>query len=339
MSENTTMNTQPLLKVEHLKKYYEIPSKKLFDRSVRYLKAADDVSFEINQGETFALVGESGCGKTTVGKTILRLQEPTGGKAFFKGENIFELNKETFLKRRQKMQMIFQDPFSSLNPRMTIYDSVADVMKIHNLYSGDALDKRVYELLGMVGLPSWLAKRYPHEFSGGQLQRACIARALALDPDFIVCDEPVSALDVSIQSQVLNLMSDIQKEVGVSYLFISHGLPAVRYISHRIGVMYMGKLVEVAESDKLFEKPLHPYTQALIAAVPIPDPDLRKERKLLEGEVTSPIDPPDGCRFCSRCPYATDICKQVSPELEDMGGDHLAACHNLSSMEQDPKAQ
>lgn len=324
------MNTEPLLRVEHLKKYYEIPSKKLFDRSVRYLKAADDVSFDIGRGETFALVGESGCGKTTVGKTILRFHEPTGGDAYFKGENIFQLKKEDFLKRRQKMQMIFQDPFSSLNPRMTIYDSVADVMKIHKLYSGDALDKRVYELLGMVGLPSWLAKRYPHEFSGGQLQRACIARALALDPDFIVCDEPVSALDVSIQSQVLNLLGDIQKEVGVSYLFISHGLPAVRYISHRIGVMYMGKLVEVSESNELFHNPMHPYTQALVAAVPIPNPDLKKERKLLEGEVTSPIDPPDGCRFCSRCPYVTDRCRTETPELKDMGGGHMVACHCLA---------
>lgn len=318
---------QPLIKVEHLKKYFTIKSGKLFDKSEKHLCAVDDISFEIKKGETFALVGESGCGKTTVGKTLLRFYEPTDGTAYFNGQNIYQIPKNSFRSMRQKMQMVFQDPYSSLNPRMTIYESVADVMRIHQMYQGEELTKRVYQLLDMVGLPSWLAKRYPHEFSGGQLQRVCIARALALNPEFIVCDEPVSALDVSIQSQVLNLLMDIQKETGVSYLFISHGLPAVKYISDRIGVMYMGKLVEVATSSQLFANTLHPYSQALISAVPIPNPDKKSERIILEGEVTSPIDPPPGCRFCSRCPRATELCHKVSPDLRDTGSGHMVACH------------
>ena len=326
-STNLITTEEPLIKVDHLKKYFKIKSGKLFDKSEKHLCAVDDVSFDIKRGETFALVGESGCGKTTVGKTILRFYEPTGGAAYFNGKNIYEIDKNSFRSVRQQMQMIFQDPYSSLNPRMTIYESVADVMRIHQMYEGEGLNKRVYQLLDMVGLPSWLAKRYPHEFSGGQLQRACIARALALNPQFIVCDEPVSALDVSIQSQVLNLLMDIQKEIDVSYLFISHGLPAVKYISDRVGVMYMGKLVEVAKSSQLFKKTIHPYSQALISAVPIPNPDAKSNRIMLEGEVTSPIDPPPGCRFCSRCPRATEQCRKVTPELRDMGDGHMVACH------------
>ena len=315
-----------VLRVEHLKKYFPIKSGKIFDKKIRHLCAVDDVSFSLRAGDTFALVGESGCGKTTVGKTLLRFYEPTAGSAYFQNQDIFAMSKGEFRKLRRNMQMIFQDPLSSLNPRMTIYDSVADVMKLYRMYEGEALSRRVYELLDMVGLPNWLAKRYPHEFSGGQLQRACIARALALNPKFIVCDEPVSALDVSIQSQVLNLLSDIQKETGVSYLFISHGLPAVKYISDTIGIMYMGKLVETADSEELFSNPIHPYTQALLSAVPKPDPDQRAEKIILRGEVTSPIDPPAGCRFASRCPYVTDQCRSQSPELRETVPGHFVAC-------------
>ena len=323
---NNTNEKEVVLRVEHLKKHFPIKSGKILDRKVRHLYAVDDVSFTLNAGDTFALVGESGCGKTTVGKTLLRFYEPTAGSAYFEGKDIFAMSKEEFRQYRRNMQMIFQDPMSSLNPRMTIFDSVADVMKLHHMYEGEALSRRVYELLDMVGLPNWLAKRYPHEFSGGQLQRACIARALALNPKFIVCDEPVSALDVSIQSQVLNLLTDIQKDTGVSYLFISHGLPAVKYISNNIGIMYMGKLVETASSEELFRNPIHPYTQALLSAVPKPDPDKRSEKIILQGEVTSPIDPPAGCRFASRCPYATEQCKSASPEMREVVPGHFVAC-------------
>lgn len=329
MREVQDTRNQPLIQVDNLKKYFSLKSGKLFDKTERKLHAVDGISFQIQKGETFALVGESGCGKTTVGKTILRFHEPTDGAVYFDGQDIFQLDKAQFHNMRRNMQMIFQDPYSSLNPRMTIFESVADVMRIHHMYKGAALEKRVYSLLDMVGLPSWLAKRYPHEFSGGQLQRACIARALALDPQFIICDEPVSALDVSIQSQVLNLLMDIQKETGIAYLFISHGLPAVKYISNRIGVMYMGKLVEVASSDQLFERPIHPYSQALISAVPIPDPDRPSKKVYLKGEVSSPINPPEGCRFCARCPHSTEACRKETPELQDRGDGHWVACHAM----------
>lgn len=318
---------EPLLRVEHLKKYFPVRNSSLFFKNGGTLYAVDDVSFTVNSGETFSLVGESGCGKTTVGKTVLQLYPPTAGEVYFEGKNLIGLKTRELREIRSNMQMVFQDPNSSLNPRMTIYESIADIIKIHHKIGREVLSKRVYELLDMVGLPSWFAERYPHEFSGGQLQRACIARALALNPKFIVCDEPVSALDVSIQSQVLNLLSDLKKELSLSYLFISHGLPAVKHISDRIAVMYLGRIIEQAHSAELFANPLHPYTQALISAVPVPDPDKRRERIVLEGDVPSPIHPPKGCRFCTRCRYATDLCHAQEPQLTEVKEGHLVACH------------
>ena len=318
---------EPLLRVEHLKKYFPVRNSSLFFKNGGTLYAVDDVSFTVNSGETFSLVGESGCGKTTVGKTVLQLYPPTAGEVYFEGKNLIGLKTRELREIRSNMQMVFQDPNSSLNPRMTIYESIADIIKIHHKIGREVLSKRVYELLDMVGLPSWFAERYPHEFSGGQLQRACIARALALNPKFIVCDEPVSALDVSIQSQVLNLLSDLKKELLLSYLFISHGLPAVKHISDRIAVMYLGRIIEQAHSAELFANPLHPYTQALISAVPVPDPDKRRERIVLEGDVPSPIHPPKGCRFCTRCRYATDLCHAQEPQLKEVKESHFVACH------------
>ncbi len=325
---------EPLLRVEHLKKYFPVKNSALFSKNGGTLYAVDDISFFVNYGETFSLVGESGCGKTTVGKTILQLYQPTAGDVFFEGKNLVGLKKRELREIRANMQMVFQDPNSSLNPRMTIYDSIADIIKIHHRMERDALSKRVYELLDMVGLPSWFAERYPHEFSGGQLQRACIARALALNPKFIVCDEPVSALDVSIQSQVLNLLSDLKKELSLSYLFISHGLPAVKHISDRIAVMYLGRIIEQADSAELFANPLHPYTQALISAVPVPDPNQRRERIVLEGDVPSPIHPPKGCRFCTRCRYASEQCRTQESQLTEVKAGHFVACHLCKGSEE-----
>ena len=319
--------TEPLLKVEHLKKYFPVKNARLLDRTVRQVYAVDDVSFDVYPGETFSLVGESGCGKTTIGKTVLRLHEATDGKVLFDGKDILAMDKEELRKTRAQMQMVFQDPNSSLNPRMTIYESIADILLIHKKNSREETRSRVLELLEMVGLPSWFANRYPHEFSGGQLQRAAIARALALKPKFIVCDEPVSALDVSIQSQVLNLLSDLQKNLNLSYLFISHGLPVVRHISDRVGVMYLGKMIEVADADALFNDYRHPYTKALLSAAPTPDPRLKTKREILQGDVPSPINPPKGCRFCTRCPLAMSVCRERIPELKEVAPGHSVACH------------
>jgi len=312
-----------LIEVKNLKKYF--PVKMGLGRKA-YIKAVDDVSFFIKKGETLGLVGESGCGKSTTGRTIIRLYEPTSGQIIFKGEDI---TKKDMLPYRKFMQMIFQDPYASLNPRMTVGDIIGEPLEIHNIAKGNEKKERVQELLRLVGLNSEHANRYPHEFSGGQRQRIGIARALAVEPEFIICDEPISALDVSIQAQIVNMLEDLQQRLGLTYLFIAHDLSMVKHISSRVGVMYLGKLVELAESNELYSNPLHPYTQALLSAIPIPDPKISKERTriILEGDVPSPLNPPSGCRFRTRCKYAFDRCKEKEPEFKDVGSGHYVACH------------
>ena len=295
-----------------------------------WLKAIDGVTFQVYRGEILGIVGESGCGKTTLGKTLIRLYEPTGGHVYMDGQDVFAMNKSQLHQQRRRMQIIFQDPYSSLNPRMTVKEIVAEPLKIYGEASGNELNRRVMEMLEMVGLSAWHANRYPSEFSGGQRQRVGIARALILRPRLVVCDEPVSALDVSVQSQVLNLLADLQKELNLSYLFIAHGMAVVKHISDRIGVMYLGKMVEIAPKSAIYDHPLHPYTQALMSAIPIPDPAVKRERITLGGEVPSPVNPKPGCRFAGRCPYATDLCRQQSPELHEAEPGHLVACHHLS---------
>ncbi|MBQ3100898.1 MAG: ATP-binding cassette domain-containing protein [Clostridia bacterium] len=316
--------SKPLLEVKNLKQYFTVKSgfKKL------HLKAVDDVSFTINEGETLGLVGESGCGKTTVGRTILNLYEPTAGEIIFEGEKITKKNINSM---RKKMQMVFQDPYSSLDPRMTVEDIIGEPLDVHKLYSNrKERREKILELMNYVGLNSEHATRYAHEFSGGQRQRIGIARALAVDPKFIVCDEPVSALDVSIQAQVINMFEDLQAKLGVAYLFIAHDLLVVHHISKRIAVMYLGKIVEIADSDDLNNNPLHPYTQSLLSAIPIPDPDITRNRKriVLEGDVPSPLNMPTGCSFRTRCPYATEQCAKECPSLTDRGNGHMVACWN-----------
>ena len=319
-----------LLRVEGLKKYFSVKSKGLIKKEIGKLYAVDDVSFTLNEGETLGIVGESGCGKTTLGKTLIRLYEPTGGHVYMDGQDVFAMNKSQLHQQRRRMQIIFQDPYSSLNPRMTVKEIVAEPLKIYGEASGNELNRRVMEMLEMVGLSAWHANRYPSEFSGGQRQRVGIARALTLRPRLVVGDEPVSALDVSVQSQVLNLLADLQKELNLSYLFIAHGMAVVKHISDRIGVMYLGKMVEIAPKSAIYDHPLHPYTQALMSAIPIPDPAVKRERITLGGEVPSPVNPKPGCRFAGRCPYATDLCRQQSPELHEAEPGHLVACHHLS---------
>ena len=314
-----------ILEVEHLKQYF--PVRTGFARTTP-LKAVDDVSFSIRPGETLGLVGESGCGKTTVGRSVLRLYEPTGGTVKFEGETITEKN---ILSMRRKMQMVFQDPYSSLNPRMTVEDIIGEPLDVHKLYSTrKERREKVLQLMEYVGLNAEHATRYAHEFSGGQRQRIGIARALAVNPKFIVCDEPVSALDVSIQAQVINMFEDLQKQLGMAYLFIAHDLLVVRHISDRIAVMYLGHMVEIADADELMDHPVHPYTESLLSAVPIPDPITarKKNRIVLEGDVPSPLHMPSGCPFRTRCRYATEQCAAECPTLTDRGGDHQVACWN-----------
>jgi len=322
------MTQQPLIQVQNLKKYFPV-SRGMFQPK-SYLKAVDGVSFEMQKGETLGLVGESGCGKTTVGRTIIRLYQPTAGRVLFKGKNIYDLKGQEAAKLHRSMQMIFQDPYASLNPRMTVSDIIGEALDIHKLAQGKERIERIHHLLELVGLNPEHATRFPHEFSGGQRQRIGIARALAVEPEFIICDEPISALDVSIQAQVVNLLEELQQELGLTYLFIAHDLAMVKHISNRVAVMYLGQIMELAESNELYSNPIHPYTRALLSAIPIPDPDVaaRSQRQRLEGDVPSPIDPAPGCRFVSRCPVAKEICKRETPQLKDVGSGHLVACHN-----------
>ncbi|HKP69298.1 MAG TPA: dipeptide ABC transporter ATP-binding protein [Pyrinomonadaceae bacterium] len=316
----TETSRPPLLEVRNLVKHFPV------DNSDDVVQAVDDVSFSIRSGETLGLVGESGCGKSTVGRNILRLQEPTSGEVLFEGTNIVQITNDEMRGLRREMQIIFQDPYASLNPRLSILSIIAEPLKIHGIGDKPEHRDRVADLLEKVGLDPNYMNRYPHEFSGGQRQRIGIARALALNPKLIICDEPVSALDVSVQAQVVNLLQDLQKQFGLTYLFISHGLAVVEHISNRVAVMYLGKIVEIADAEELYKNPLHPYTKALLSAIPVPDPKQKRERIVLRGDVPTPINPPSGCRFRTRCPIAIDKCAQVVPELREIVPGHTAAC-------------
>lgn len=319
-------NKDVLIQVKNLKKYFKVGRNNI-------LKAVDDVSFNIYRGETLGLVGESGCGKTTCGKTVMGLYDATGGEIVYDGVNIHSLNPREKKEFTKKAQIIFQDPYSSLNPRMTVGDIISEGIDIHGLYKGKAREEKIFEMLETVGLNKEHASRFPHEFSGGQRQRIGIARALAVEPDFIVCDEPISALDVSIQAQVVNLLIELQKTRGLTYLFIAHDLSMIKHISDRVGVMYLGSLVEFTTSDALYKNPLHPYTKALLSAIPIPDPNEEREKKRIpiDGEIPSPINPLPGCKFSSRCKFAMEICKEKMPSLMEVGKEHFVACHMIKN--------
>lgn len=323
---------ETLLEVKDLKMYFPVTRGIVIQRKVADVKAVDGVSFTIKRGETLGLVGESGCGKSTTGRAILQLYRPTAGSVKFDGKELTTMKGEELRRQRRRMQMIFQDPYASLNPRMTVGSIIAEPLEIHKISSGKEKQERVQELLRLVGLNPYFAQRYPHEFSGGQRQRIGIARALAVNPDFIVCDEPISALDVSIQAQIVNLLQDLQQELKLTYLFIAHDLSMVRHISDRVAVMYLGKIVELTDYKTLYDEPKHPYTQALLSAVPIPDPAIEEKRQriILQGDVPSPLNPPAGCRFHTRCPRVMDVCRHVEPEWKNVGTtekEHWVACH------------
>jgi len=318
-----------LVRLENLTKHFPITRGIVIQRQVGAIQAVDKISFDIRKGETLGLVGESGCGKSTAGRTILQLYRPTSGKVYFKDQDLTTLQGEQLRHIRRDMQIIFQDPYASLNPRMTVGNIVSEPLEVHRIGSGRERKERVRELLRLVGLNPYFINRYPHEFSGGQRQRIGVARALALQPEFIVCDEPISALDVSIQAQVVNLLEELQEKFGLTYLFIAHDLSMVRHISDRTAVMYLGKIVELADRNELYNNPLHPYTQALLSAVPIPDPikERKRERIILTGDVPSPANPPSACRFHTRCPLAVEVCSQIEPEWREVTPDHWVACH------------
>ena len=321
-------NTSEILRVEHLKKYFPVPN--------GMLHAVDDISFSLAAGKTLGVVGESGCGKSTMGRAILRLHEPTSGHVYFQGEDVLTFDKTKMKHMRRDMQIVFQDPFASLNPRMTVSEAISAPLLVQKIYSHKdkaGIDKKVHEIMDMVGLANRLVNTYPHELDGGRRQRIGIARALALNPKFIVCDEPVSALDVSIQAQILNLMQDLQDNLDLTYLFITHDLSVVKYVSNDILVMYLGQMVEKAPADKLFRKPMHPYTQALLSAIPIPDPDLPMQRITMKGELTSPVNPEKGCRFAKRCPYATEACMGTDMVLTEEEPDHFVTCRRVQNGE------
>jgi peptide/nickel transport system ATP-binding protein len=320
-----------LLQVDHLKQYFPVKTDSLF-KPKAYVKAVDDISFQLYEGETLSIVGESGCGKSTTGRAILRLDEPTDGKVYYSGKDILGLNKKEMRKLRGDLQVIFQDPFASLNPRQTVKQILNEAMAIQDVVEKPNRMDRMLELLGYVGLPQEALDRYPHEFSGGQRQRIGIARALAVNPKLIICDEAVSALDVSIQAQILNLLKKLQNQFGLTFLFISHDLSVVRHISDRVMVMYLGKVVEIADKKDLFDTPLHPYTKALLSSIPVPNPVIKRERILLKGDVPSPINPPSGCRFHTRCPFATEKCKVEEPAIRELGTNHFVSCHYAEEM-------
>jgi len=327
------MEDKVLVRVEHLKKYFPITRGLIFSRHVGDIKAVDDVSFDVYRGETLGLVGESGCGKTTTGRTIVQLYRPTAGRIYYDGQDLVQMRGSELRHMRRRVQIIFQDPYASLNPRLTVGAIVGEPLEIHRAVRGKEMRERVEELLQLVGLDPYFINRYPHEFSGGQRQRIGVARTLALDPEFIVCDEPISALDVSIQAQIVNLLEELQERLGLTYLFIAHDLSMVRHISDRVAVMYLGKIVELTDRNTLYTDPLHPYTQALLSAVPIPDPvvEEKRQRIILEGDVPSPANPPPGCNFNPRCPVAMDVCSEVEPGFIEVEPGHFCACHLVQS--------
>lgn len=320
------MSSENILEIKNLKKHFPIKAG-VFQKVVGHVKSVDGVSFNIKKGQTFGLVGESGCGKTTIGRTILRLTEPTEGEAILNGKDIFKMSSNELRKIRPDIQIIFQDPYSSLDPRMPVGEIIGEAVRQHNIVPKSEYRNYILKIMDDCGLRPYHIDRYPHEFSGGQRQRICIARALALNPSLIIADEPVSALDVSIQAQIINLMKDLQKKRNISYLFISHDLSVIRYISDVIGVMYLGNLVEMASKDEIFDNPMHPYTKSLLSAIPIPDPDAKMDRTILEGDLPSPANPPVGCKFNTRCPECMEICKNEEPELRIIGNGHKIACH------------